>query len=236
MKATSRAVEVSSANGANVGESLDWSAPQLFAQLGPTMEDLVASGAATFKRHITVTAPDGSQHEYLPGDWLTAPPWNVETRTCTWIACRCTTGCNSQHALTELLRFTSGLLDSRFEIGGSRPSRPRQDIAFEPPGLSTRPALQPACSEKNSACRSLLTDRLRLRSGHISPPKTGSKRPLSTCSARSANIWSGFGRFPSAPASAALGISHPDRKSSCNAPTALKIPICFGSKCRSSRA
>ena len=171
------------------------------------MEDLVASGAATFKRHITVTAPDGSQHEYLPGDWLTAPPWNVETRTCTWIACRCTTGCNSQHALTELLRFTSGLLDSRFEIGGSRPSRPRQDIAFEPPGLSTRPALQPACSEKNSACRSLLTDRIRLRSGHISPPKTGSKRPLSTCSARSANIWSGFGRFPSGPASAALGIA-----------------------------
>lgn len=64
-----------------VGESLDWSAPQLFAQLGLTMEDLVASGAATFKRHITVTAPDGSQQEYLPGGWLTKRPWNVEIRT-----------------------------------------------------------------------------------------------------------------------------------------------------------
>jgi flavin-dependent dehydrogenase len=64
-----------------VGESLDWSAPQLFAQLGLTMEDLVASGAATFKRHITVTAPDGSQQEYLPGTWLTERPWNVEIRT-----------------------------------------------------------------------------------------------------------------------------------------------------------
>jgi len=64
-----------------VGESLDWSAPQLFAQLGLTMEDLVASGAATFKRHITVTAPDGSQQEYLPGAWLTESPWNVEIRT-----------------------------------------------------------------------------------------------------------------------------------------------------------
>lgn len=64
-----------------VGESLDWSAPQLFAQLGLTMEDLVASGAATFKRHITVTAPDGSQQEYLPGAWLTKRPWNVEIRT-----------------------------------------------------------------------------------------------------------------------------------------------------------
>ena len=64
-----------------VGESLDWSAPQLFAQLGLTMEDLVASGAATFKRHITVTGPDGSQQEYLPGAWLTERPWNVEIRT-----------------------------------------------------------------------------------------------------------------------------------------------------------
>ena len=64
-----------------VGESLDWSAPQLFAQLGLSMEELVSSGAATFKRHITVIAPDGSQQEYLPGAWLTERPWNVEIRT-----------------------------------------------------------------------------------------------------------------------------------------------------------
>jgi flavin-dependent dehydrogenase len=64
-----------------VGESLDWSAPQLFAQLGLTMEQLVASGSATYKRHITVTAPDGSQEDYLPGTWLTERPWNVEIRT-----------------------------------------------------------------------------------------------------------------------------------------------------------
>jgi flavin-dependent dehydrogenase len=64
-----------------VGESLDWSAPQLFGQLGLTMEELVTSGAATFKRHITITTPDGSQQEYLPGAWLTERPWNVEVRT-----------------------------------------------------------------------------------------------------------------------------------------------------------
>jgi len=64
-----------------VGESLDWSAPQLFSDLGSTMEDLVASDAATFKRHITVTASDGSHQEYLPGAWLTKRPWNVEIRT-----------------------------------------------------------------------------------------------------------------------------------------------------------
>jgi len=64
-----------------VGESLDWSAPQLFAQLGLTLEELVASGAATMKRHITVTASDGSQKEYFPGAWLAKRPWNVEVRT-----------------------------------------------------------------------------------------------------------------------------------------------------------
>jgi flavin-dependent dehydrogenase len=64
-----------------VGESLDWSAPQLFAQLGLTMEELVASDAATLKRHVTVTAPGGLQEEYLPGAWLAKRPWNVELRT-----------------------------------------------------------------------------------------------------------------------------------------------------------
>lgn len=64
-----------------VGESLDWSAPQLFAQLGLTMDGLVSSGAATFKRHITVNALDGSQEEFIPGAWLAERPWNVEVRT-----------------------------------------------------------------------------------------------------------------------------------------------------------
>jgi flavin-dependent dehydrogenase len=64
-----------------VGESLDWSAPQLFTQLGLTMERLLESGAATFKRHITVTATDGSREEFLPGAWLAQRPWNVEVRT-----------------------------------------------------------------------------------------------------------------------------------------------------------
>ncbi len=64
-----------------IGESLDWSAPQLFAQLGLTMEELVASSAATYKRHITVVTTDGSREEFLPGAWLAERPWNVEVRT-----------------------------------------------------------------------------------------------------------------------------------------------------------
>ena len=64
-----------------VGESLDWSAPQLFAELGLPIELLVDSGAATLKRHITIVTVDGKWKEYLPGAWLEKRPWNVERVT-----------------------------------------------------------------------------------------------------------------------------------------------------------
>ena len=64
-----------------LGESLDWSAPELFAQLGLPMEDLIATEAATWKRHITVTGAHCGRQEYLPGPWLAKSPWNVEVRT-----------------------------------------------------------------------------------------------------------------------------------------------------------
>jgi flavin-dependent dehydrogenase len=64
-----------------LGESLDWSAPELLADLGLPMQDLVSSEAATWKRHITVVRTNGEKREYLPGEWLTESPWNVEIRT-----------------------------------------------------------------------------------------------------------------------------------------------------------
>lgn len=64
-----------------VGESLDWSAPDLFADLGLPMEDLVSSEAATWKRHITVAGTHCGMQVYLPGAWLAKSPWNVEVRT-----------------------------------------------------------------------------------------------------------------------------------------------------------
>ena len=64
-----------------VGESLDWSAPDLLADLGLPMEDLVSTEAATWKRHVTVTGSHSGKQEYLPGAWLAESPWNVEVRT-----------------------------------------------------------------------------------------------------------------------------------------------------------
>jgi flavin-dependent dehydrogenase len=64
-----------------VGESLDWSAPDLFANLGLPTEELVSTEAATWKRHITVARIGGEEEEFLPGAWLAQSPWNVEIRT-----------------------------------------------------------------------------------------------------------------------------------------------------------
>jgi menaquinone-9 beta-reductase len=67
-------------NGA-VGESLDWSAPGLLADLGLTMNRLIEEKIATYKRHVTLKLGDGCNQNYIPGEWLGRPPFNVELRT-----------------------------------------------------------------------------------------------------------------------------------------------------------
>ena len=64
-----------------VGESLDWSAPELFQELGFEMKDVVQAGIATYKRHVILQLEDGSRAEYIPSDWLGRPPFNIELRT-----------------------------------------------------------------------------------------------------------------------------------------------------------
>jgi len=64
-----------------VGESLDWSAPDLLAAMGLPMQRLIAEGIATYKRHVTLKVGDGSNQHYVPGEWLGRPPFNIELRT-----------------------------------------------------------------------------------------------------------------------------------------------------------
>jgi menaquinone-9 beta-reductase len=74
-------IEPEDAAGQAVGESLDWSAPDLFSALGLPMEDLVKAGMATWKRHVTVKLRDGASRHYVPGAWLAEAPFHVELRT-----------------------------------------------------------------------------------------------------------------------------------------------------------
>jgi|HubBroStandDraft_4_1064222.scaffolds.fasta_scaffold02539_6 flavin-dependent dehydrogenase len=64
-----------------VGESLDWSAPDLLKSLGLPMEQLVSRKMATWKRHVTVQLRDGCCAQYVPSDWLARAPFHVELRT-----------------------------------------------------------------------------------------------------------------------------------------------------------
>ncbi len=64
-----------------VGESLDWSAPDLLKALGLPPEYLLGQGIATYKKHVVLKLADGSEQHYIPGEWLAKSPYNVELRT-----------------------------------------------------------------------------------------------------------------------------------------------------------
>jgi menaquinone-9 beta-reductase len=64
-----------------VGESLDWSAPELLKRLGLTKESLLEQGIATCKRHVVLKLRDGTKQQYVPGEWLGKPPYNVDLHT-----------------------------------------------------------------------------------------------------------------------------------------------------------
>lgn len=74
-------IEPAEANRQPVGESLDWSAPDLLKTLGLPMEHLVAEQIATWKRHVTLKMRDGCSEHYVPSAWLAGPPFHVELRT-----------------------------------------------------------------------------------------------------------------------------------------------------------
>src|ERR1700733_12427628 len=64
-----------------VGESLDWSAPDLLKALGLPMEHLVNEEMATWKRHVTLQLRDGCSVHYVPSARLAGPPFHIELRT-----------------------------------------------------------------------------------------------------------------------------------------------------------
>jgi len=64
-----------------VGESLDWSAPDLLSALGLPMEDLIGARMATWKRHVTMKLRNGDSEHYVPDAWLAGAPLHIELRT-----------------------------------------------------------------------------------------------------------------------------------------------------------
>ncbi len=74
-------VEAEPVDSDPVGESLDWSAPDLLKALGLPMEYLLEQGIATYKRHVVLKLRDGSEQHYIPGQWLGKRPYNIDLRT-----------------------------------------------------------------------------------------------------------------------------------------------------------
>jgi menaquinone-9 beta-reductase len=74
-------IELGEAVRQPVGESLDWSAPDLLSALGLPMEELIKAEMATWKRHVTLKSRDGCSEHYVPTPWLAGPPFHIELRT-----------------------------------------------------------------------------------------------------------------------------------------------------------
>jgi menaquinone-9 beta-reductase len=74
-------IEPAEASRQPVGESLDWSAPELLSALGLPMDDLINAQMATWKRHVTLKLQDGESEHYIPSEWLGGRPFHIELRT-----------------------------------------------------------------------------------------------------------------------------------------------------------
>lgn len=74
-------IEPAETIGQPVGESLDWSAPELLSALGLPMHDLITAQIATWKRHVIMKLRDGSSEDYIPDPLLGRAPFNIELRT-----------------------------------------------------------------------------------------------------------------------------------------------------------
>src|SRR5580658_9895057 len=64
-----------------VGESLDWSTPDLLGNLDLPLDDVLARRIGTLKRRVVIKSREGQTAEYFPFFWFSRPPFNLEIRT-----------------------------------------------------------------------------------------------------------------------------------------------------------
>jgi flavin-dependent dehydrogenase len=64
-----------------VGESLDWSTPDLLGNLGLPLNHVLTEHIGTLKRRVVVKSREGQTEEYFPFSWFSRPPFNLELRT-----------------------------------------------------------------------------------------------------------------------------------------------------------
>jgi flavin-dependent dehydrogenase len=74
-------IETEAEDRGAVGESLDWSAPELLSALGLPMARLLREDIAAYKRHVILRLRSGAAQNYVPSAWLAKPPFNVELCT-----------------------------------------------------------------------------------------------------------------------------------------------------------
>jgi 2-polyprenyl-6-methoxyphenol hydroxylase-like FAD-dependent oxidoreductase len=79
-------IEAQAADTTPVGESLDWSAPELLAGLGLPMQKLIDEGFGTWKRHVTCNWPTDRPHTTFQENGSRSRPSTSSCARCTSIA------------------------------------------------------------------------------------------------------------------------------------------------------
>jgi menaquinone-9 beta-reductase len=74
-------IEPAESPGQPVGESLDWSSPELLKGLGFPMDEVIGAQIGTWKKHVILKLPEGVPEDYVPVPWLGQAPFRIELRT-----------------------------------------------------------------------------------------------------------------------------------------------------------
>jgi len=74
-------IEPDESHRQRVGESLDWSSPELLRELGFPMDEVVAAQIGTWKKHVILKMREGAPEDYVPVPWLGRAPFRIELRT-----------------------------------------------------------------------------------------------------------------------------------------------------------
>ena len=194
-----------------VGESLDWSAPELLKALGLPMEHLISEQAATWKRHVVVKMRDGSSADYIPTPWLGGAPFYIELRTLHVDRVRLdqelakmVDGQNVTLVRDKIVRWNAR------EKGFYRSTPPGG--GFPLPGLSTLPGSLAACWGASSTYPPFNMGPRRWRCGPITRFPTRLTEPRFTWIPCPRNTWTGFGKSLSILRPSASDTSRPVRE------------------------
>ena len=180
-----------------VGESLNWSSPDLLKALGLPMDDLIGTQIATWKRHVILRLAEGAPEHYVPVPWLGRKPFNVELRTI---------HVDRVHLDQELMKSAVAHGVTVIQDRVVRVERDAKQISaihtsggdrFSSPWFIDASGFATSLLAREFNPRGSSTGLQKWRFGRTARFQSRSKGPLCTWNPSRRNTWTGLGKSPS---------------------------------------